>query len=68
MKTKNILLYAGVVIAYIWWMKRKKNSVVAKNAAETAKDIVSNAVDQTTFLPDTTTFADLYAKDKSQCI
>lgn len=67
MKTKNILLYAGIVIAYIWWMKKKKSSVVSKNAAETAKEIVANAVDQTTFLPDTTTFADLYAKDKSEC-
>ena len=67
MKTKNILLYAGIVIAYIWWMKKKKSSVVSKNAAETAKEMVANAVDQTTFLPDTTTFADLYAKDKSEC-
>lgn len=67
MKTKNILLYAGIVIAYIWWMKKKKSTVVSKNAAETAKEMVANAVDQTTFLPDTTTFADLYAKDKSEC-
>jgi hypothetical protein len=36
-------------------------------AAGMAKRLVADAVDNTTFIPDETTFADQYAKDKSQC-
>jgi len=43
------------------------NATSAQAAAGMAKRIVADAVDQTTFIPDETTFADQYAKDKSQC-
>jgi hypothetical protein len=36
-------------------------------AAGMAKRLVADAVDNTTFIPDETTFADQYAKDKSLC-
>lgn len=68
---KNTWLYiAGAAILYWWLWKNKKigpKSASAQNAASTARQLVANAVDQTTFIPDTTTEADLYAKDKSEC-
>lgn len=65
------LLYIAAAAYFIWlFSKKKKTGIVspsAKNAASTARQIVADAVDQTTFLPDQTTFADMYAKDKSLC-
>jgi len=43
------------------------NAPSAQAAAGMARRIVADAVDQTTFILDETTFADQYAKDKSQC-
>lgn len=69
---KNKLLWYALA-AYAAWLllKKKKTGPVApsaQTAASTARQMVSDIVDQTTFLPDTTTDADLYAKDKSQCL
>jgi hypothetical protein len=52
-------------------MRKKKTGPSAPSvevAASTARQMVADVVDQTTFLPDTTTDADRYAKDKSKCL
>ncbi len=65
------LLYIAAAAYFIYLFSKKKVSGTgapsAQSAASMAKKIVANAVDQTTFIPDQTTFADLYEKDKSQC-
>ena len=64
------LLYIAAAAYFIWLFSKKKVSGYAPSAqaaAGMAKKIVANAVDQTTFLPDETTFADMYAKDKKEC-
>ncbi len=65
------LLYIATAAYFIWLFSKKKvsgtNAPSAQAAASMARQIVANAVDQTTFIPDETTFADEYAKDKSQC-
>ena len=58
--------------AYLaWWLLRKKKTGVtaptAMEAASTARQLVANAVDQTTFEPDTTTMKDLYQQDQNEC-
>ena len=69
-KTTWIYLTAAAAL-YYWWARSKKmngaNAPSAQAAASTARQLVADAVDQTTFLPDETTFADQYAKDKSAC-
>ena len=65
------LLYIAAAAYFVWLFSKKKmngtNATSARAAAGMARRIVSDAVDQTTFIPDETTFADQYAKDKSQC-
>ena len=65
------LLYIAAAAYFIWLLSKKKvsetNAPSAKAAAGMARQIVADAVDQTTFIPDETTFADQYAKDKSLC-
>jgi len=65
------LLYIAAGIYFIWLFSKKKvggtNAPSAQAAAGMARQIVADAVDQTTFLPDETTFADMYAKDKKEC-
>jgi hypothetical protein len=65
------LLYIAAAAYFIWLFSKKKVNGVsapsAQAAASKARQIVADAVDQTTFLPDETTFADMYAKDKSAC-
>jgi hypothetical protein len=69
---KGTLIYLAVAAAlYYYWIKRKKATgpvaPSAEAAASTARQIVSNIVDNTTFLPDDTTFAKEYANDKKNC-
>lgn len=71
MKKATWLYIAAAAAVYYWWARSKKmngaTALSAKAAASQARQIVADAIDQTTFLPDETTFADLYAKDKSAC-
>jgi threonine/homoserine/homoserine lactone efflux protein len=68
---KQTWLYiAGAAVLYYLLMQKKKTGLRAPSAqaaASTARQLVADAVDQTTFLPDETTFADQYAKDKNMC-
>lgn len=70
MKRNWIYVAAGLYV--VWFLMRKKktgpNAPSVQNASSTARQMVADVVDQTTFLPDTTTDADLYAKDKSKCL
>jgi len=65
------LLYIAAAAYFVWLFSKKKmngtNAPSAQAAAGMARRIVADAVDQTTFIPDETTFADQYAKDKSLC-
>lgn len=70
MKKTTWIYIAAAAALYYWWAKMKKtgsSAPSAQEAASTARQIVAETVDQTTFLPDETTFADQYAKDKSAC-
>jgi len=71
MKKTTWIYLAAAAIVYYYWIKRRKMSGAdapsAQAAANTARQMVAEVVDQTTFLPDETTFADQYAKDKSAC-
>lgn len=69
---KGTILYIAVAAAlYYYWIKRKKvNGATSQNsieAASTARQMVANIVDQTTFVPDDTTFAKQYANDQKFC-
>ena len=70
MKRNWIYIAAGVYL--VWYLLRKKktgpNAPSVQNASSTARQLVADVVDQTTFLPDTTTDADRYATDKSKCL
>jgi len=62
------LLYIGLAAYLLFLFTRKKiGNINSSSAANQAKKLVAQAVDQTTFLPDETTFADEYKKDKRQC-
>lgn len=69
---RGTLIYIALAAYAIWYFSRKKNNQTnvpsVKNAASSAKQMVANVIDQTTFLPDTTTDADRYATDKSKCL
>jgi hypothetical protein len=71
MKKTTWIYIAAAAVVYYYFLKRRKmngtNAPSAQAAANTARQLVAEAVDQTTFLPDETTFADMYAKDKSAC-
>jgi hypothetical protein len=62
---KNFLYIAGAAFLILLLSKKKISGV--SGAASKARKIVSNAVDQTTFVADETTFADLYKQDKKTC-
>jgi hypothetical protein len=70
MKRNWIYVAAGLYV--VWFLMRKKktgpNAPSVQNASSTARQMVADVVDQTTFLPDTTTDADRYAQDKSKCL
>jgi len=62
------LIYIGLAAYLLFLFSRKKiGNINSSSAANQAKKLVAEAVDQTTFLPDETTFADEYTKDKRQC-
>lgn len=70
MKKYNwLLIVGGVYLA--WYLLRKKKTGAsapsAVDAASTARVLVADAVDNTTFVPDTTTFKDQYLNDQSEC-
>lgn len=69
---KNKLLWYALGIYAAWFLlRKKKNNPVAnstQSAASTARQMVADIVDNTTFLPDNTTDADRYAADKSKCL
>ena len=68
-KTTWLWVIGGAYLA--WWLLRKKktgaSAPTAMEAASTARQLVANAVDQTTFEPDTTTMKDLYKQDQNAC-
>lgn len=68
-KTTWLWVIGGAYLA--WWLLRKKktgaSAPTAMEAASTARQLVANAVDQTTFEPDTTTMKDLYQQDQNEC-
>lgn len=68
-KTTWLWVIGGAYVA--WWLLRKKKTgmkaLTAMQAASTARQLVANAVDQTTFQPDTTTMKDLYKQDQNAC-
>ena len=70
MKKNTWIWIAGAAVLAWWLLKKKKigpEAQTAQTAASAARRMVSDVVDQTTFLPDETTDADRYAKDKSEC-
>ena len=70
---KNTWIYIAIAAAAYWyWMKRKKDGKPllpspVSDTANTARTLVADAIDQTTFTPDTTTFKDLYKQDINAC-
>lgn len=68
-KTTWLWVIGGAYVA--WWLLRKKKTGMkaptAMQAASTARQLVANAVDQTTFEPDTTTMKHLYKQDQNAC-
>jgi hypothetical protein len=71
MKKGTILYLVAAAALYFYWIRRKqatgKNAPSAESAASTARQMVANIVDQTTFLPDETTMRQEYAKDQKLC-
>jgi hypothetical protein len=70
MKKTTWIYLAAAAVFYYWLLKKKKTGPAAPSAemaASTARQLVADAVDQTTFLPDETTDANRYAADKSAC-
>lgn len=69
---RGTLIYIALGAYLVWYFMRKKktgpSAPSVEVAASTARQMVADVVDQTTFLPDTTTDADRYAKDKSKCL
>ena len=71
MKKATILYIAVAAALYFYWIKRKKAagpaSPSAESAASTARQMVANIVDQTTFIPNETTMRQEYANDQKIC-
>jgi hypothetical protein len=71
MKKGTILYLVAAAAVYYYFMKRRqatgKTAPSAESAASTARQMVANIVDQTTFLPDETTMRQEYAKDQKNC-
>lgn len=69
---KNKLLWYALAAYAAWLLLKKKKTgpaaPSAQTAASSARQMVADIVDSTTFLPDNTTDADLYAKDKAKCL
>ena len=71
MKKGTILYLVAAAAVYYYFMKRRKatgkTAPSAESAASTARQMVADIVDQTTFLPDETTMRQEYAKDQKLC-
>ena len=81
MKKTNWILWVGIGLAY-WYFLNIKNKagrstsaaaattplgLSARTASQEAKQIVSDVVDQTTFLPDVETDRQIYMNDLKEC-
>lgn len=71
MKQGTILYLVAAAAAYYFFFNRKKNTTEMlqeqQSAAKTAKRMVADIVDNTTFIPDDTTFKNQYAQDQKYC-
>ena len=73
MAKKNNWIWIAIAagVAYWWWKKKgsasSKVTTEAIKASNAAGEMVNKIVDNTTFQPDTTTMADLYKTDQSNC-
>ena len=71
MKKGTILYLVAAAAVYFYFIRRRKVSgktaPSAESAASTARQMVSDIVDQTTFLPDETTMRQEYANDQKLC-
>lgn len=71
MKKGTLLYLVAAAAVYYYWLRRKKSTgkaaPSAEMAASTARQMVSDIVDQTTFLPDETTMKSEYANDQKYC-
>lgn len=80
MKKTNWILWVGIGLAYWYFLNRKKKAggsmtaaattplgLSARTASQEAKQIVSDVVDQTTFLPDVQTDRQIYMNDLKEC-
>lgn len=67
---KNFIWYALAAYGIWYLLKKKKVAGIGQDtpAAADAREMVADIVDNTEFEYDNTTFADLYAKDKSSCL
>jgi hypothetical protein len=79
-KKTNWILWVGLGLAYWYWWNQKKKAggsmtaadttpagSDARTAAQEAKQIVNDVVDQTTFLPDVQTDRQIYMNDLNEC-
>lgn len=69
---KNWYLWAiGLYLVYLYTRKKKVNGPMQEPAVQdaetTARRLVAEAIDQTNFEPDMTTFKDLYKQDINAC-
>ena len=81
MKKTNWILWVGIGLAYWYILNRKKKAggststaaattplgLSARTASQEAKQIVSDVVDQTTFLPYVITDRQIYMNDLNEC-
>lgn len=71
MKDKNTLFIIGAVVLYFLLNKKKPTIAPIKNSLQAAKNEAGNLaneiINRTTFVPDETTFADMYKQDQKQC-
>lgn len=72
MKRDTLLYVVLGIAAYMYWMRRKKQGKPllpsqVTEAASSARTMVADAIDKTTFTPDLTTFKDLYKQDINHC-
>lgn len=77
MKKPNWILLIGLGVAAWYFLKKKPSAAAAmktilpgsaaREAASDARQIVSDVVDETTFLPDLSTDRDKYIQDQKYC-
>ena len=77
MKKPNWIILIGLGVAAWYFFKKKPTAEAAlktilpgsaaREAASDARSLVSDVVDQTTFIPDLSTDRDLYIKDQKTC-